>query len=149
MVLTNDQRIKILKIFIGLILSLVGGFWTYTTYTANERKHELETLIGLGDSIAGMHVTCEKEFGGLADLANQSKGSKKGKCYAYFEDSHRKSLSAMITVRKPVFEPHGKWAKDWNVLQDQIARAGSENYKFNDIENAWVDILTTKGLREK
>ena len=55
----------------------------------------------------------------------------------------------MITVRKPIFCSPKKWVGYWNTLQNEIARAGSEKYSFESIENAWVDILISKGLKEK
>jgi hypothetical protein len=149
MAITNDQKIEILKIIIGVMFSVVAALWTYTTYTENERNNELQTLINLGDSIAGMHVTCKSNFGKLADLADNSKDSREGQCYAYFQDAHRKSLAAMITVRKPIFCSRKTWVNYWDALQKEIARAGSENYSFDSLENAWVDILIAKGLKEK
>jgi len=149
MALTSDQKIEILKITIGVIFAFVGALWTYTTYTENERNNELKTLIELGDSIAGMHVTCKKEFGPLAALADKSKDSREGRCYVYFQDAHRRSLAAMITVRKPIFCSSNSWISYWDTLQNEIARAGTERYTFDSIENAWVDILVAKGLKEK
>ena len=149
MALTNDQRIDCIKIIIGVIFSVVAAFWTYTTYTENERNNELKTLIHLGDSIAGMHVTCKKSFGKLADLADKSKDSREGRCYAYFQDAHRRSLAAVISVRKPIFSSSNTWVGYWDDFQNEIARAGSEQYKYDSIENAWVDILIAKGLKEK
>ena len=105
--------------------------------------------MGLGDSIAGMHATCKKEFGKLAALADESKDSRKGRCYLYFQDAHRRSLAAMITVRKPIFYSSNTWISYWDTLQNEIARAGTERYTFDSIENAWVDILVAKGLKEK
>ena len=149
MALTNAQKIEIFKIIIGVIFSLVGALWTYTIYTENQRSNELKTLIDLGDSIAGMQVTCEKEFGKLAALADKCKDSREGRCYAYFQDAHKRSLSAMITVRKPIFCSPNTWVSYWDALQNEIARAGSERYTFDSIENAWVDILIAKRLKEK
>jgi hypothetical protein len=149
MALTNDQKIDCIKIIIGVIFSVVAAFWTYTTYTENERNNELKTLIALGDSIAGMHVTCKTDFGKLAALADKGKDSREGRCYAYFQDAHRRSLAAMISVGKPMFSSSNTWVSYWNDLQKEIARAGSEQYKFNSIENAWVDILIAKGIKEK
>ena len=150
MALTNDQKMERWKIIIGVIFSLVGALWTYTIYTENQRSNELKTLIDLGDSIAGMQVTCKKEFGKLADLADKCKDSREGRCYAYFQDAHKRSLSAMITVRRPLFgSSNTSWVSCWDALQNEIALAGSEKYKFNSIENAWVDILIAKRLKEK
>ncbi len=149
MAFTNDHKIEILKIMIGVIFTVVGAFWTYTTYTESERNNELKTLIDLGDSIAGMHVTCKNNFDKLADLAEKDKNSREGRCYAYFQDAHRRSLAAMITVRKPLFCSSGTWTGYWGDLQKEIARAGSERYVYVSIENAWVEILTAKGLKEK
>ena len=149
MALTNDQKIEIFKIIVGVIVSIVGALWTYTTYTQNKRNNELKTLIDLGNSIAGMHVTCKMEFGKLADLADKSKDSREGRCYAYFQDAHRRSLAATITVQKPLFLSHKKWDMHWDNLQNEIARTGSEKYEFEDIEKAWINILIAKGLKDK
>lgn len=149
MALTTDQNLEFFKIIVGVIISLVGGLWTYTTYTENQRNNEFKTLIDLGDSIAGMHVTCKEDFGQLADLAAESKDGRKGRCYAYFQDAHRRSLAAMITVRDPIFYSAETWVAHWDNLQKEIARAGSEKYTFVSIENAWAAILVAKGLREE
>ena len=149
MALTADQKIDISKIIIGLILSVAAGLWTYTTYTENERKNELITLIGLGDAIAGMHVTCKSGFGSLADLADKGGNSRQGQCYQYFQDAHRISLAAVITVKKPLGSSSAEWAGYWDSLQNVIAAAGSEKDEFDSIESAWVKILIVKGLKEE
>ena len=149
MALTNDQRIEITKIILGVLISTVGAIWTYTTYTENERNNELKTMIELGDAIAGMHVTCKSEFGKLADLADEKNDGRKQKCYGYFQDAHRRSLAAVITVKKPMFLSAKEWAGYWDELQNVIAAAGSEKYTFDNIENAWVKILISKKLKEK
>lgn len=148
MTLTYDQKIEITKIVIGVIISIVGALWTYSTYTENERNNELKTLVGLGDAIAGMHVTCKGDFGKLADLAGASKDSREGRCYRYFQDAHRISLAAVITVKKPFGFSAREWTGYWNGLQNVIAGAGSEKYEFNNIEDAWVRILVAKALKE-
>ena len=149
MTITSDQKIEIIKITIGVIISIVGALWTYTTYTENERNNELKTLIGLGDAIAGMHVTCKSGFGKLADLAGESNDSRAGRCYRYFQDAHRISLAAVITVKKPFASSAKEWAGYWDSLQNVIAAAGSEKYEFNNIEDAWVKILIVKALKEE
>jgi hypothetical protein len=149
MTITSDQKIEITKIIIGVVISIVGALWTYSTYTENERNNELDTLIGLGNAIAGMHVTCKGGFGKLADLASEDKNSRKGRCYAYFQDAHRISLAAVITVKKPYLMSTKEWVGYWGALQDVIAAAGSESYEFNTIEDAWVEILVAKALKEK
>lgn len=148
MALTNDQKIEILKIIIGAAFSLVCALWTYTTYTENERNSELKALISLGDSISGMQVSCKGDFGQLADLADKVKGSREKRCYEYFVDAHRKSLSAMIVVRKPVLTPLVEWEGYWNTLQNEISLMGSTNYSFGGIEHAWISILSKKGLKK-
>lgn len=148
MTLKSNHKLEIIKIAMGVIISVVAALWTYTTYTQNERNNELETLIELGNAIAGMHVTCKSEFGNLADLAGESKDSRKGQCYRYFQDSYRISLAAVITVKKPLYSSTKEWMGYWNGLQNVIAAAGSEKYKFNNIESAWVEILVEKGLKE-
>jgi hypothetical protein len=149
MTLNTSQVIDIIKIVIGLIIAIIGGLWTYNTYYENERKHELETLISLGNAIAGMHVTCKGNFKELAELAGEDSHSRKGRCYQYFQDAHRISLAAVITVRKPDSTPAKDWSAYWDSLQNVIAAAGSEKYEFNTIENAWVEILVAKELKEK
>ena len=149
MALKADQKIEIWKLLIAAIFTVVGAFWTYTTYTENERNNELNTLIDLGDSIAGMNVTCLDEFDMLAKLADKSKDSQEGKCYEYWQDANRKSLSAMITVRKPLFCSHKTWVGYWNTLQEVINRVGSQKYSSESIDSAWDDILISKGLKEK
>ena len=149
MTLKFDQKIEIAKIVIGVIIAIVGALWTYTTYTENERNNELKTLIGLGNAIAGMHITCKSEFGNLADLAGESKESRKGQCYRYFQDAYRMSLAAVITVKKPLGFSTKEWVGYWDGLQNVIAAAGSENYKFSNLENAWVKILIAKALNEQ
>jgi hypothetical protein len=148
MLLNSDQKIEISKIAIGVIISIVGALWTYTTYTENERNNELKTLIGLGDAIAGMHVTCKSDFDKLADLAGEGKDTRKGQCYRYFQNAHRISLAAVITVKKPFAMSAKDWIAYWGGLQNAIAIAGSEKYRFNNIEDAWVRILIAKGLKE-
>ena len=149
MLLKTDQRIEISKIVIGIVITVVGALWTYTTYTEQDRNTELTTLIGLGDAIAGMHVTCKSDFGNLADLANEVINSRKGRCYQYFQDAHRISLAAVITVKKPFRSSAREWAAYWDRLQNVIAAAGSEKYEFASIEKAWTEILIVKGLKEQ
>ena len=143
------DKLEITKIIIGLLMTLVGAWWTYTTYYENERKHELETMISLGNAIAGMHVTCKGSFGSLANLAENQKDSREGQCYRYFQEAHRISLAAVITVKRPGSSTSKQWSDYWDNLQNVIASAGTEKYKFQDIENAWVDILVAKELKEK
>ena len=147
--MTADQKIEVYKIIIGVLVSVVGGLWTYTTYTENERANESKMLIELGNAIAGMHVTCKSDFKKLADLAGKSKDSREGRCYAYFQEAHRGSIAAMISINKPMATSYSEWANYWYVLQDEIARAGSEEYAYSSLESAWENILINKGLREK
>ena len=148
MTIAFNHKLEITKILIGLLMTCVGAWWTYTTYYENERKHELETLINLGNAIAGMHVTCKSSFGDLASLAGKTTESREGRCYQYFQEAHRISLAAVITVKRPSGSSPEKWSGYWDNLQNTIAAAGSEKYEFNQIENAWVDILVAKKLKE-
>ncbi len=148
MTIAFKDKLEITKIIIGLLMTCVGAWWTYTTYYENERKHELDTLINLGNAIAGMHVSCKSNFGSLADLAGESNETRKGQCYRYFQEAHRISLAAVITVKKPGSVSSRQWSGYWDNLQNVIAAAGSEKYEFSEIENAWVDILVAKKLKE-
>jgi len=149
MAITADQKIEVFKIVIGVIFSVVAAFWTYTTYTENERNSELNTLNDLGDSIAGMNATCLEDYGPLSKLADETnKDSKKGRCYSYWEDAYKKSLSGMITVRKPIF-CSSEWVGNWKDLKNAIMIAGSQKIEFDSIHRAWDDILISKGLKEK
>jgi len=149
MAFSNEQVVEIIKIIVGVVIAAVGGLWTYTTYTADERKAELQTLVALGDAIAGMHATCRGNFGQLADLSDKAPGSREKRCYDYFQDAYRGSFSAMITVRKPTSCPAGTWEAHWAKLQNEIAGAGGARYAREGIENAWRAILQEKGLRSK
>ena len=142
------DRLEIIKIVITLLMTLVGAWWTYTTYYENERKLELDTLVSLGNAIAGMHVSCKRNFGSLADLAGEGIETRKGQCYRYFQEAHRISLAAIITVKRPGSSNPGQWLGYWDNLQNVIAAAGSEKYQFDEIENAWTDILLAKKLKE-
>lgn len=148
MTIAFNNKLEITKIIIGLLITCVGAGWTYTTYYENERKHELETLINPGNAIAGMHVTCKSSFGDLASLAGKTNESREGQCYRYFQEAHRISLAAVITVKRPRGSSPRQWSNYWDNLQNIIAAAGSEKYMFNEIENAWVDILVAKKLKE-
>ena len=148
MALDFKDRLEITKIIITLLMTCVGAWWTYTTYYENERKQELDTLISLGNAIAGMHVSCKSSFGSLAELASESEESRKGQCYRYFQEAHRISLAAIITVKRPAGASVGQWTAYWDSLQNVIAAAGSEKYQFDDIENAWAGILVAKKLKE-
>lgn len=147
--MTTDQKIEVYKIIIGALVSIVGALWTYTTYTANERANESKMLIELGNAVAGMHVTCKGEFGKLADLADKDKDSREGRCYAYFQEAHRGSIAATISINKPINSSYSEWVSYWDALRDEIARAGSEEYAYDSLETAWENILIKKGLREK
>lgn len=149
MALNTDQTIDVIKIFIGLVIAIIGGLWTYTTYTESERNKELDTMIGLGNAIAGMHVTCKSNFDELANLAGADPTSRRGQCYRYFQDAHRMSFAAVITVKKPAGSSTQEWINFWDELQNVIATAGTERYRFDDIENAWVKILVAKQLKEE
>ena len=147
MATTADQKIEIFKIIIGVIFSVLGALWTYTTYSENERSSELNTLNSLGDSIAGMNATCLGEYGPVSKLANETnKDIKRGKCYAYWEDAYKKSLSGMISVGKPIFYSPKDWADAWKDLQAAIGTAGSQKYSFKSINEPWENILNIKGL---
>lgn len=148
MALITDHKIEITKIIIGVLMTSVAAWWTYTTYYEDERKHELETLINLGNAIAGMHVSCKGSFGELAELASAAKASRQGRCYEYFQDAHRISLTAPITVKKPYWLSAQQWITYWDNLQNVIAATGSQEYEFNSVQNAWVDILIAKNLKE-
>lgn len=143
---TNEEKIEISKIIIGLFLSFVGGLWTYTTYTESARNSELETIIALGDSIAGMHVTCKSKYNGLADLADTAIERQK-KCYDYFQDTYRRSLSSMIIISEPVFVSKNNWQLYWKDLQKVIQEAASQKYDTTSIDNAWNKILVAKRLK--
>jgi len=144
---TNEEKIEISKIIIGLFLSVVGGLWTYTTYTESARNNELETIIALGNSVAGMHVTCKGKFKGLAELAN-TKIKREKKCYVYFEDAYRRSLSSMIIIAKPIMLPTNDWKALWSNLQKVLQEAASQKYEKTSIDKAWNDILVAKGLSD-
>lgn len=148
MALASRDWLEVAKIIIALLMTCVGGWWTYTTYHEDERKHELDTLIDLGNAIAGMHVSCKSSFGRLADLAGAEAGSREGRCYGYFQDAHRISLASTITVKRPGRVSAGQWAEDWDLLQNAIATAGTEKYQFDAIDQAWANILVAKKLKE-
>ena len=148
MTIAFNNKLEIAKILIGLLMTCVGAWWTYTTYYENERKHELETLIDLGNAIAGMHVTCKSSFGDLASLAGKTGSSREGRCYGYFQEAHRISLAAVITVKRPRGSSPEQWSAYWDNLQNVIAAAGTEKYMFEEIEGAWEDILVAKRLKE-
>ncbi len=148
MALEFKDRLEITKIIVALLMTCVGGWWTYTTYYENERKHELDTLISLGNAVAGMHVSCKSSFGRLADLAGADSSSREGRCYGYFQDAHRISLAATITVKRPSGVSSRHWADYWDKLQNVIAAAGTEKYQFDAIDEAWANILVAKKLKE-
>ncbi|MFT5658860.1 MAG: hypothetical protein ACI9KN_002141 [Gammaproteobacteria bacterium] len=148
MALNFDQLLKFSTLILSIVIAVVGGIWNYTSYYDNERKTELETLINLGNAIAGMHVTCKGEFNELAELANEDSNSRKGRCYLYFQDAHRISLTAVITIKKPYSISAKNWTAYWDNLQNVIAAAGSQKYNFNTIEDAWAAILIAKQLKE-
>ena len=147
--MTTDQKIEVYKIIIGALISIVGALWTYAMYTENERANESKMIIELGNAIAGMHVTCKSDFGKLAVLADEISGSRKGRCYEYFQEAHRRSMAAMISIKKPMNSSYSEWASYWQDLRDEIARAGTEKYAHNNLETAWESILIKKGLRER
>jgi hypothetical protein len=141
-----DQKIEVLKITVGLVIAIVGGLWTFTTFTQEQREAELKTLIELGDSIAGMNVTCISDYGPLSKLAADKEDFKKKKCYLYFENAYKKSIAAQILIKKPVFCGEQKWNKLWNNLVDKMSLAASSEYIYNDINTAWNSILIEKSL---
>jgi len=147
MSLSINQRIEIYKIIVGVMISIVGGLWTYTTYTQDARKNELKSIISLGDSIAGMNVTCKRDFKMLSELAGEAKDSRKGQCYKYFQDAFKKAIAAEITIKKPFLCSQKKWAEYWDTLVTQISLAASSEYNYADINNAWSAILKKKGLK--
>lgn len=148
MVSNFDQFLKFSTVMLSIVIAVVGGAWNYTVYYDNERKHELETLISLGNAIAGMHVTCKGDFKELAGLANEDSNSRKGRCYHYFQEAHRISLAAVISVKRPYSVSAKNWAAYWHRLQYVIAAAGSQKYDFDKIEGAWSAILVAKQLKE-
>jgi hypothetical protein len=48
MVFSVEQKLEVLKIIILLVIAVVGGLWTLTTFTQGQREAELKTLIELG-----------------------------------------------------------------------------------------------------
>lgn len=148
MALITDHKIEITKIIIGVLMTSVAAWWTYTTYYEDERKHELETLINLGNAIAGMHVTCKAAYNGLADLADKAETNRATRCYEYFQDAHRISLTAPMTVKKPYWLPAQQWITYWKNLQKIINDIAIYKYEFNAIQNAWENILVAKNLKE-
>ena len=149
MAFSSDQFVNLAKLVLLVVFTMVSAAWTYTVYYENERKSELETLISLGNSIAGMHVACKGSFNKLAELADEDRHSRKGRCYSFFQDAHRISLAAVITVKKPYSVSDKNWAVSWDNLQNVIATAGSQAYDFDSLEDAWSTILVSKGLKSK
>jgi len=141
-----DQKIEALKIIVGIVIAIVGGLWTFTTFTQEQREAELKTLIELGDSIAGMNVTCISDYGPLSILAANKSDSKKAKCYLYFENAYKKSIAAQILIKKPIFCSEQKWKKLWDNLVDKMSEAASSKYIYDDVNTAWNSILIKKGL---
>ena len=144
----TDQFVKVAKLVLFVVFTIVSAAWTYTVYYENERKSELETLVSLGNSIAGMHVTCKGSFDELAELAGKERFSREGRCYSFFQDAHRISLAAVITIKKPYSVSAKDWAASWDNLQNVIATAGSQAYDFSSLEDAWSTILISKGLKD-
>lgn len=145
----TDRFVKFAQLILFVVFTIVGAAWTHTVYYENERKRELDTLISLGNAIAGMHVTCKGSFKELAKLADEERHSRKGRCYGYFQDAHRISLAAVITIKKPFAVTTKSWVSHWENLQNVIAATGSQEYEFDRLENAWAEILITKGLKER
>jgi hypothetical protein len=148
MSLSFNQKIELNKLVIGVLLSIIGGLWTYVVYTEDVRKNDLKTLSSLGDSIAGMHVTCKTKFGALASLAEKSENIRERQCYDYFQNAYKMSLAAEITIKKPVFCSSDVWASYWVALQNQLKLCASQQYSFEDLEPAWNVILAAKGLKK-
>lgn len=147
MAYSRDQKIEIVKILVGVIIAAVGGLWTYTTYTESQRNSELQTIIELGDAIAGMRVTCKEKFHGLAGLANATDDKRKIQCYEYFQDAYRGSLSAEIIIKKPFSITDDEWSKQWKKLQSVISDFASSSFNSAQLSDAWNTILVTKGLK--
>lgn len=146
MSLSSDQKIEVIKIAVGLLIALIGGLWTYTTFTQEQREVELKTLIELGDSIAGMNVTCMSDYGALSTLVSEKIDQKKKKCYLYFEDAYKKSIAAQILIKKPFCYNEAKWKGHWDILVDQMSISASSKYIYDDVNAAWGAILLAKGL---
>lgn len=146
MALSVDQKIETIKIIVGLVIAIVGGLWTYATFTQEQRKAELKTLMELGDSIAGMNVTCMSDYRALSNLANEKEDQKKNKCYSYFEDAYKKSIAAQTLIKKPIFYSEEDWVNHWNNLVDKMSLSASSEYIYEDVNSAWNAILTAKGL---
>ncbi len=147
MALSVDQKIETIKIIIGLLIAIVGGMWTYTTFTHDQRKSELNTLIELGDSIAGMNVTCMSDYPALSTLAGEKTDQKKQNCYKYFEDAYKKSIAAEIIIKKPIFYSEKKWRDHWSTLIDKMSISATSKYIYEDVNTAWNSILSAKGLK--
>lgn len=147
MSLTVDQKLEFLKIIVGLAIAVVGGLWTFTTFTQEQRVAELNMLVDLGDSIAGMNVTCTSDYGPLSTLINDKKrDKKKEKCYLYFEKAYKKSIAAQILIKKPFFCAEKKWKSQWDNLLDKMSSAAASKYIYKDVNSAWNTILVEKGL---
>ena len=134
MAFDTDRFVKLAQLILFVVFTIVSAIWTYTVYYENERNRELETLISLGNAIAGMHVTCKGSFKNLAKLADEDKLSRKGRCYGYFQDAHRISLAAVITIKKPFSISANNWVAHWQNLQNVIATTGSQEYDFDTVE---------------
>ena len=147
MTFSVDQKIEAIKIIVGLIIAIVGGMWTYTTFTQDQRKTELNTLIDLGASIAGMNVTCMINYLALSNLANETTDQKKHNCYLYFEDAYKKSIAAQILIKKPFLYNEKKWRDHWRELINQMLLSASSKYIYEDVNSAWNSILSAKGLK--
>lgn len=142
-ILSIDQKIETSKIFVGLIIAIVGGFWTYVTYTSEARTTELNTIIMLGNSIAGMNVACKKIDGKLS-LLDADGGKRSSRCNRYFESGFQRAMAGSIAIKKPFFTSDDEWKKLWSELQDSIQLASNSKINYKKIDNAWTAILKEK-----
>jgi len=130
-----------LSLISPFFISIIAGLWTYTQYSDQARQNELLTLTAIGQSIAGMQITCNESFTKLDDTPLETENPKKTLCYNYLVKSRELAFSASITVHKPWYVSQNDWKKAWRDFYESLCDSTNHGYQDEKVSSAWNKIL--------
>ena len=139
---------SIVTIF-GLIFSVIGGIWTYITYTRETRMEESRAVVQMSEALVGMQMNCKTAWLGLNELTwtdSDAEKSRKERCLQSYYRSREIVLSASTLIQKPWCESTEIWRDAWLDFKGSLESAGTDRYVQGAIGKKWEKILKLRGI---
>lgn len=145
--MTTDQKLELCKIIVGLIIAVIGGFWTYFQYHEVGRRNSIRAVIEISEAIVAMQMFCKEVDNELLSLAKENPGSRRRRCFESYITARTKILSGSSTISRPWLSNEEDWKEAWEEMKIAIEEPATENYSESRIGNKWSRILELKKVK--